>query len=192
MKKFEHNLNMATGLLILSCSNLSFLWADTKNHQEKIKKNVEESIEQEETTPSNRLELAAEWLGFIFWIRGCNNTGKNHSYPASHVVNKNNDQLLMWAIRIKLSDIQVEGGGGQLCLQIRQTTWVGYVKSAKLSKLIQMIKLLDVTHALHITVLNVLTWQKRNTKFCIGQTAFGIIHHLLLKLKQINSGRRKW
>ena len=60
-----------------SRSNLRFLRADAKYHVNKLQEKGEEPIE----------------LGGFH-----NKRENNRSYPASHAVNTNNDQLLTWAI----------------------------------------------------------------------------------------------
>ena len=62
----ERNLNVATGRLRPSHSNLRFLRADAKYHINKLQEKGEEPIDQEQIIASDRQEVAAKWSRVIF------------------------------------------------------------------------------------------------------------------------------
>ena len=62
----KRNLNVATGRLRPSRSNLRFLRADAKYHVNKLQEKGEKPIEQEQIIASDRQEVAAKWSRFIF------------------------------------------------------------------------------------------------------------------------------
>ena len=78
----ERNLNIATGRLRPSHSNLRFLRADAKYHVNKLLEKGE-STEQEQIMASDRQEVAAEWSRFIFWVGGLSQqAGKQSQLPS--------------------------------------------------------------------------------------------------------------
>ena len=81
--KTERNLNVATGQLRPSRSNLHFLRADAKYHVNKLQEKGEEPIEQEQIIASDRQEVAAKWSRFIFWVGGLSQqAGKQSQLPS--------------------------------------------------------------------------------------------------------------
>ena len=79
----ERNLNVATGQLRPSRSNLRFLRADAKYHVNKLQQKGEEPIEQEQIIASDRQEVAAKWSRFVFWVGGLSQqAGKQSQLPS--------------------------------------------------------------------------------------------------------------
>ena len=68
--EIERNLNVATGRLRHSRSNLRFLRADAKYHVNKLLEEGEDPTEQEQIIASDRQEVATKWSRFIFWVGG--------------------------------------------------------------------------------------------------------------------------